>query len=69
LKKDSPHADVSIDVPPGQVFVLGDNRDATHDSRQFGTVPLTDIVGIARQILLSRRGHEIDWSRAGAVVR
>ncbi len=32
-------------VPPDTVFVLGDNRPASHDSREFGVVPLDDLVG------------------------
>jgi len=32
-------------VPPNQLFVLGDNRDATYDSRFFGTVPVEDLKG------------------------
>lgn len=32
-------------VPPNQVFVVGDWRDHSSDSREWGAVPLTAIVG------------------------
>lgn len=34
-------------IPPLHVFVLGDNRGASNDSRNFGPVPIEDIVGHA----------------------
>jgi signal peptidase I len=35
----------SIDVPAGSIFVMGDNRGASTDSREFGPVDEDDIVG------------------------
>lgn len=34
-------------IPPLSIFVLGDNRGFSNDSRSFGTVPLKDVVGRA----------------------
>ncbi len=34
-------------IPKGHLFVLGDNREASNDSRYFGTIPIENLVGRA----------------------
>ena len=67
-RKDAPSAALDLIVPPGQIFLLGDNRDASTDSRKFGTVPLSDLIGKARQIWFSRGPEGVRWERLGKVV-
>ena len=43
-----------ITVPPGEYFVMGDNRDYSRDSREFGTIPRHLITGRAVAVLFSR---------------
>jgi signal peptidase I len=52
------HAPLALTVPNGQVFVLGDNRDQSRDSRHFGVLPIADIKGVARQVWFSAGGGE-----------
>ncbi len=59
----------SFVVEPGHAFVLGDNREASRDSRAFGSVPLSDIVGKARQIFFSKNKEGFHWERFGLDLR
>lgn len=42
---DTTPGNVDLTVGQGQIFVCGDNRVNSLDSRSFGTVPVSDIVG------------------------
>jgi signal peptidase I len=50
-------------IPEHHCFVLGDNRNNSIDSRQFGPIPLATIIGRADYIYWPAR----DWSRFGKI--
>jgi len=56
---------VTATVKPGHVYVLGDNRAQSIDSRYIGQIPLSDLKGLARQIWFSRSKDGIKWNRIG----
>ena len=39
------HGNINYTIPKGQVFVMGDNRENSSDSRMFGTINVKNITG------------------------
>lgn len=59
-----------IRVPANRLFVMGDNRDHSHDSRFWGFVDVHDVKGKAFLIYWSWDGADrwVRWERLGSLI-
>lgn len=69
----APEHEGPFTVAPGQVWVMGDNRHNSHDSRKWfggqgGGVPFENIKGRAAFVWLSMGERGVDWTRFGIQV-
>ena len=51
IREDPDYIDVEHVIPPGHVYVLGDNRNDSHDSHRWGSVPIERIIGRADAVI------------------
>jgi signal peptidase I len=60
-----------LHIPSDCVFVLGDNRDNSLDSRFWGFVPRANVLGRAGVIYFSwnAEAHRVRWDRLGEILK
>ncbi len=59
-----------IIIPEGMLFVLGDNRENSMDSRYFGFIEVSKVMGKVKMLYWSydKKESQVRWNRIGKLV-
>lgn len=70
IRPDVAAVDFEVEVPEGQYFMMGDNRDDSADSRYWGFVSDEYLRGKALLVWMSWNGKlgSVRWSRIGRII-
>lgn len=55
LEEEQFEADIDITIPSGEIFAMGDNRNDSKDSRDFGTIKINNVLGTVGKLCLRRK--------------